>query len=92
MKPIFVFFTMVIFTISAQESIKLSTSEFDKKVMDQTNQKIINNQIWFIQFFAPWCDHCKTLAPIWDNLIIPFKNEVNFGRIDCTAKESKEIC
>ena len=88
MKPIFVFFTMVILTISAQESIKLSTSEFDKKVMDQFNQKIINNQIWFIQFFAPWCDQCKNLSPVWDNLAISFKNEVNFGRVDCTAKES----
>ena len=43
MKQIIVFFTIVIFTISAQESLKLSTSEFDRKVMDQSNKNIINN-------------------------------------------------
>ncbi len=56
--------------------------------MDQTNKIIFNNQTWFILFFAPWCDNCKNLIPVWDNLSIRFKNEVNFATIDCTARES----
>lgn len=39
----------------------LVTDEFDKVIND--DQKDI-----FIEFYAPWCGHCKRLAPIWTEL------------------------
>ncbi|KAG9301226.1 hypothetical protein G9A89_012609 [Geosiphon pyriformis] len=41
---------------------------------------------WFIKFFAPWCPHCKDLAPIWEELAGKLKGEINVGSVDCTLE------
>ena len=40
---------------------------------------------------APWCGHCKKLAPIWDALgERTFESSAQIGRVDCTT--SNELC
>jgi len=40
----------------------------------------------FVEYYAPWCGHCKSLAPVWDELGDAFKNSnVVIGKIDATA-------
>nr|GAT46096.1 protein disulfide isomerase [Mycena chlorophos] len=41
----------------------------------------------FIKFYAPWCGHCKKLAPIWKQLAKIMQERVTIGEVDCEAHE-----
>lgn len=42
-----------------------------------------------VYFYAPWCGHCKRLAPIFDEVAaLPELAGVKFGKVDATERES----
>lgn len=46
----------------------------------------------FIKFFAPWCGHCKAMAPAWSSLMDEFKESKTALVAECDCTVEKDLC
>jgi thioredoxin-like negative regulator of GroEL len=65
--------------------VTLGSANFSQAVEDSPDKA------WFIKFYAPWCTHCKTLAPVWVELAKTLKGKANIAEVDCTVDERKSM-
>lgn len=66
----------------SSDVIELTDSNFDKLVLQ-------SEDVWLVEFFAPWCGHCKNLAPEWAKAASELKGKVKLGALDATVHQSK---
>jgi len=57
----------------------LTEANFDEKTKEG---------YWLIKFFAPWCGHCKHLAPTWTELSEKTEGKFHVAEVDCTVEKA----
>jgi protein disulfide isomerase len=64
------------------EPVKTIVAKTLDKTIDDMDKDVI-----LVEFYAPWCGHCKKLAPVYDELGEHFKDNkrVVIGKIDASA-------
>ena len=58
--------------------IELTDANFESLVLQ-------SDDMWLVEFFAPWCGHCKNLAPEWAKAATELKGKVKLGALDATV-------
>ncbi|XP_047530787.1 protein disulfide-isomerase A6 homolog [Vanessa atalanta] len=58
--------------------ITLTDSNFKELVLD-------SDEMWLVEFYAPWCGHCKNLEPHWAKAATELKGKVKLGALDATV-------
>ncbi|NXD25526.1 PDIA3 isomerase, partial [Spelaeornis formosus] len=60
--------------------LELTDENFESRVSDTGSAGLM-----LVEFFAPWCGHCKRLAPEYEAAATRLKGIVPLAKVDCTA-------
>eukprot|EP00527_Entomoneis_sp_CCMP2396_P009426 CAMPEP_0198138982 /NCGR_PEP_ID=MMETSP1443-20131203/2322_1 /TAXON_ID=186043 /ORGANISM="Entomoneis sp., Strain CCMP2396" /LENGTH=508 /DNA_ID=CAMNT_0043800941 /DNA_START=16 /DNA_END=1542 /DNA_ORIENTATION=+ len=70
--------------IPCTKPVHLGLNDFDQAIGDSANS------VWLLKFYAPWCGHCKRMAPMLDSVAPKIAPSMAIGKIDCTTE--RKLC
>ncbi|TFK43487.1 protein disulfide isomerase [Crucibulum laeve] len=68
---------------AASDVLSLTTADFESSVADAP--------LMLVEFFAPWCGHCKALAPHYEEAATALKEKnIKLAKVDCV--DEADLC
>ncbi|XP_041810692.1 protein disulfide-isomerase A3-like [Chelmon rostratus] len=62
---------------SRRDVLELGDADFDYLATE--------HETMLVKFYAPWCGHCKKLAPEFEKAATRLKGTIQLAKVDCTA-------
>jgi protein disulfide-isomerase-like protein len=88
---VFLLFTACVSTLAATVDEKVVIAPYVVALNADTFDDFITAEAaTIIKFYAPWCGHCKRMAPAFEEAAEQLKGEARIGDVDCT--QHKEVC
>ncbi|OMJ22846.1 putative protein disulfide-isomerase [Smittium culicis] len=80
-------------TTAAAESLYQGKT-YVKEITDRNFDKLVHNSRYpvVVEFYAPWCGHCKSLAPIYKRAAQKARSYAKFYAVNCDEDINKSLC
>jgi protein disulfide-isomerase-like protein len=81
--------------VDENSAVQVSQAEFNPSgevisLTSETFESFVAQAPTFVKFFAPWCGHCKKLAPVWIQVARRMQHKLNIAEVNCD--EFKSLC
>jgi protein disulfide isomerase len=76
---------LFVITISLCVLAVLSSDVVDAKDSD-FDAVVSQSELVLVEFYAPWCGHCKKLAPEWEKAASEVKGQAVLAKVDATVE------
>ncbi|OQS04395.1 hypothetical protein THRCLA_20898, partial [Thraustotheca clavata] len=82
----------VLLAASVQAYLAIEIPPVPTPSRDELEQLKDTKDAVFVKFYAPWCTHCKSLAPAWKELSATFSvlENVQVAEVDCDVHQ--DVC
>lgn len=80
--------------LKSEKPLENDTDDVKTIVGDDFDKRVLESDDWvLLEVYAPWCGHCKQLAPIYEKLAKKVKNMKNLviAKMDGTANEHPSV-
>jgi protein disulfide-isomerase A1 len=71
--------------------LSLAVAVFSQSVVVLTNdnfESALSGKHALVEFYAPWCGHCKRLLPEFEKAAERVGNNALLGKVDCTVEKN----